>query len=221
MEKSVNYIVACYAGARRHYGDKTPIVELVTKQLQFLQMQPKYVEQATFVFNKSNNAEENTAIQLCVNAKCNVVIRDNQAVSYGAWQQALHAYQTCTHSFLIEDDYIPVDVNFLDYFFDMETENVKFVASLYDRGHAAIANGLIATKNVEACLKNNKQLFDLKLDNSYAGGSYYNQINFLNNMQGEIVDVTSIAYTEFLDAGRNIMQYRNNSLPLIIKPIQL
>jgi hypothetical protein len=103
----------------------------------------------------------------------------------------------------------------------MEAANVKFVASLYDRGHAAIANGLIATKNVEACLKNNGQLFDLKLDNSYAGGSYYNQINFLNKMQGEIVDVTSIAYTEFLDAGRNIMKYRNNTLPLIIKPIQL
>jgi hypothetical protein len=227
MEKTVNYIVACYAGKRRHYGYLTPIVKFVDTQIAFLQQKPKHITQATFVFNQSDNPEEAIAVAKCIQAKTmlhipvQVIVRENKAVSYGAWQEALLNCKNVEYAFLIEDDYVPNCLDFLDYFFAKCNESVKFVASLFDRNHAAIANGLIVMHNVNQTKQATGNIFQLNPDNSYALGSYYNQIHFLDLLEGRIVDITDVGYTEFLDAGRNIMQYRNNTLPLLIKPIQL
>jgi hypothetical protein len=63
IENTVNYIVAIYGGARRAYGDFSPIEVFLERQIEFLLKNPKYIEYVTFVFNKSDNPQEERSIK--------------------------------------------------------------------------------------------------------------------------------------------------------------
>ena len=159
MEPKVNYIVAFYGGKRRHYGDKTPIDKFINSHINYLSSYPKHITDFTFVFSESDNKNEKNSIKICEDfiknsqLNGNIIIRENKAGSYGSWNDAIiKYYKNTTYSFLIEDDYIPCRLDFLEFFLKKDSTDVSFVASYYTNNHAAIANGLISTKKIEETL---------------------------------------------------------------------
>jgi hypothetical protein len=225
MEQSVNYIVAVYGGKRRAYSNFAPIELFIDTHISFLDKKPKYISSITFVFNKSDNPKEGELINKCEEyiqlsgyGGC-VIVRDNICGSYGAWNDALiESHSKSTHSFLIEDDYIPADINFIEYFLKKDKPNVSFVASYFHDSHASISNGLINNTRVLETLNNKGSLFRLIGDNEYGGGLYHTQYQYLRDIEGEITDITDIGYTVFYTPEKNI-NYTNDSLTKLIEPI--
>lgn len=226
MEPRVNYIVAIYGGKRRHYGNETPINKFIDEHINFLNSNPPFITNFTFVFNKSDNQNEKNCIKICedfvknshLNGK--TIIRENIAGSYGAWNDIIINYQeNITHSFLIEDDYIPCRLDFLDFFLKKDGNDVAYVASYFDSiPVAAIANGLISTEKVKETFSRHNTVFQIIDDNSYGTGLYQNQICFLNAIDGKRVDITDIGHTSFFD-GEKVVSYIDETTPKLIKPI--
>ena len=227
MQSTVNYIVAIYGGARRAYGDFSPIEVFLEHQIQFLLKNPKYIEYVTFVFNKSDNPREEGSIKKCNDFLANsiykgkVIVRENKDASYGAWNDSLiETHQSTTHSFLIEDDYIPSRLDFLDFFLSKDSPEISFVASYFYNNHASISNGLIDNEKVKKKLSEDNSLFLLSGNNSYSG-FFRNQEFFLTPIEGVITDITDIGYTLFFDSDKSNIAFTNDSLPKLIEPISL
>ena len=226
MEQSVNYIVAIYGGKRRHYGLETPVDKFIEKHINYLNSNPKHITDFTFVFSESNNQNEKNSIKMCEDfiekshLNGNIIIRENKAGSYGAWNDTIiKYYKNTTHSFLIEDDYIPCRLDFLDFFLKKDGDDVSYVASHFNEIHvAAIANGLISSKKVEETLLNHNTVFQIMDDTTYGTGLYQNQICFLNAINGRRVDITDIGHTLFFD-GEITIPYIDENTPKLIEPI--
>jgi hypothetical protein len=219
----INYIVAVYGGKRRAY-QQTPINTFISKQIEFLSKTPKFISGFTFVINKSSNDDEIISIiNNFINEsslKGDLIIRDNKNASYGGWEEAiLKTYKDFDYSFLIEDDYLPVDENFIDYFLNKDIENTSFVASLMRNNHASISNGLLNNKVVDLTIEKHGKLFELGDDNGKK--TIYllaDQTKFLELIPGTIRDITNEASTIFNNVGKMIV-YNDPKLPIIIKPI--
>jgi len=228
MEQSVNYIIAIYGGKRRHYGNETPIDKFIENHINYLSGNPKFITDFTFVFNESDNPNEKNCIKICEdfikdsNLNGSIILRENKAGSYGAWNDAIiKNHKNTTHSFLIEDDYIPCRLDFLDFFLRKDDIDVSYVASHFNEIHvAAIANGLISSKKVEETFLNHNTVFQIIDDTTYGTGLYQNQICFLNAINGRRVDITDIGHTLFFD-GEISIPYLNENTPKLIEPILL
>lgn len=219
--ETTNYIVAFYGGLRRHYGIYSPIQEFLSKHIEFLKTSPKGITHATFVFNESDHPEEGDILasleKLNLPMTYEVVRRPNEGLSYGAWGDVIYETRNkFDYSFLIEDDYIPVQSDFLDYFKSKITEKSIFVCSLFRDDHAAIANGLFVNR-----LSNPNRIFCNVTGTGYQAG-YTAQKGFLQEYQYQgftFPDIVDIGYTEFRDDNKIINIYGDTSKPLLIHPI--
>jgi hypothetical protein len=219
--ETTNYIVAFYGGLRRHYGIYSPIREFLVKHIEFLKTSPKGITHATFVFNESNHPEEEDILVSLENLNLpmtySVVRRPNEGLSYGAWGDIIHETRNkFEYSFLIEDDYIPVQNDFLDYFKSKITEKSIFVSSLFRDDHAAIANGLFNNR-----LSNPDRIFSNVTGTGYQVGNTA-QKRFLEEYQSQdfiFPDIVDIGYTEFRDDNKVINLYGDINKPLLIQPI--
>ena len=221
-----NYIVAFWGGDRRGQPSPTPIELFVNNHINFLKQNPKGIDYATFVFNKSDNPNDQKAIDLAKQAVLptphKVIVRENKNLSYGAWGEAMkQTHQDFDYSFLIEDDYVPVHNEFLDFFKQKVEDNVIFVASLFATSngkHAAISNGLFVHKHINP---ENPVSLPPRRPIPYYGAAQ-DQIHFLRQYQNQdliINDITNIAYTIFKSHNRYV-SYPKNPIrrPLLIKP---
>jgi len=225
--KDTNYIIAFYGGLRRAYTN-TPLKLFVNQHINFLNLEPEGIENVTFVFNKSDNPEEEEIIKYFSKIKLKIphkiIYRNNEGFSYGAWEDALKkTAKDYKYSFLIEDDYIPKRLDFLNFFKQKITDNSIFISSYFNNNHASISNGLLINK----FLNNNISFRINRINNEYNTG-HENQTSFLNFYQEQnltIEDITDIGYTKFLDLAqvpsKNIINYTNSNLPLLIEPIFL
>lgn len=220
---SINYMVAVYGGSRRTYK-KTPVKLFIEKHIEFLLTKPKFFDGFTFIINDSGNDKE---IISMINdligkseLKGKLIVRDNFNASYGAWQHGImETYKDYTHTFLIEDDYLPTNQDFIDFFLRKDIENTRFIASYLNNSHASISNGLLNNKVVEPTVEKYGNLFNLQTDDKST--TIYlmaDQTSFLDFISGEIRDITDEAATIFNNVGRLIV-YTNPNLPIIIKPI--
>lgn len=224
-----NYIVALYGGKRRMLNSNySPLKDYINRHCDFIKTNPKGIDQITFVFNKSDNPNEEEIIDYTKNLSLNlphkVIVRENINFSYGAWGEGLkQTAKDFDYSFLIEDDYIPVKNDLLDYFKSEIKDNSIFVASLFSKAngpHASISNGLIINKHI-----NLENPIDLPLNKKTQGNypdSVRNQILFLKQYQDKgliINDITKVAYTIYKNYHRFInypKQPKGN--PLLIQP---
>lgn len=217
----VNYIISVYAGNRRGY-DKTPVMDFLEKHFQFLESKPDNISGFTFVINKSINDKEfikiiNDFIKKS-ELKGKLIVRENLHGSYGAWEEAiLDTYNNYTYSFLIEDDYIPCRIDFVNFFLK-KIKNKGYVASLYEYEHASISNGLLDNSVVGPTLKEHNKLFQLQNNKKGYGDLINSQRNFLNLLNCKFDDITDIGYTIFNKNGKK-MTFKKSNLPLLIEPI--
>jgi len=219
--ETTNYIIAFYGGSRRHYGIYSPIAEFLSRHVEFLKTNPKGITHATFTFSESTHPEELNIIKSLENLTLpityDVFTRTNSGLSYGAWGDVIHKTRDkFDYSFLIEDDYIPVQNDFLDYFKSKITEKSIFVCSLFKDNHAAIANGIFVNKH-----SNPDKTFSNATGVGYGAG-YIAQKGFLHDYQSQgytFPDITDIGYTEFRDDNKVVNLYGDISKPLLIQPV--
>jgi len=232
----VNYIVCFYNGVRKCYPQGTPIDYFLDQQIKFLSKPINHIKGFTFVFNKSGNdgeiIEKATAFCRDSNLEGKLIVRPNIDGSYGAWEQGImETYQNFTHSFLVEDDYIPVCGDFLDYFLGEGDGNTAFVASWVGRSPinpktpvASISNGLFFNKVIPETLKKHATLFRLvrKRGNAYPplGRNQRRFLNFITNgKDGKLKDITNVASTVYQRSNKQLEFYKDPKLPTIMKPI--
>lgn len=239
-----NYIVAFYGGERRNHPNPPPLSFFVKKHIEFLQSHPFGISHATFVFNTSPHPQESILVDYLSNIQLpiphHVFVRNNKNLSYGAWDDALklslisptfnltkdiglisNVGKECDYSFLIEDDYIPSDKNFLKYFKSKVTEKTIFVASYYSPTgafppHAAISNGLLVNTHVD---KNNPFYLPPPKDSLNHNYNVDLQVQFLSKYDDfEKCDITDIAHTIYMDPNGNKI-YGDEKKLCLIHPI--
>ena len=235
----VNYIVALYPGERRSYeaGVNSPVFDFLKKHFQFLESKPEHISAATFALSSTNDTEVDQKLISMVDdfkkrnkLKCFCYLVKNEYASYGAWNKAIlknSEYKNFTHSFLIEDDYIPVQSDFIDFFLKAlnKEKHHKFAASLYTDNHASISNGLLDNSIIPTVLKDNSNIFFLEKSATATGfwsGGYfeYVQKTYLDFIKkhGSITDICDIAHTIFYKTGRYI-KYGNIDKKVLIEPL--
>jgi hypothetical protein len=228
-KKKINYVIAFYAGPRRHYGNSSPCLKFIKKHIEWLKTSPTGIDRATFFFNEVKNESERETIEYLNEHKHQLPmevfdgIRENTGMSYGIWQDVLsNTKNEFDYTFTIEDDYCPIGKDVMLDFESKVFDDTIFVASYYKdnyNGHAAISNGLIVNKHI-----NQSQPFTIVADNSYPGGGIFNQTQYLRQYQDKglkIEDITDIGYVEFLDVKRGMNRFGDLSKPLLIKPISI
>lgn len=229
----INYIVNFYGGERRqHVKSKTsPLGLYLDKHIDFLSTNPKHVTGFTFIFNISDNPDEPKLIdetyerikKLSIPGR--ITIRKNKGMSYEAWEEEIiNSHRLYTHCFMIEDDYIPVQSDFLDYFLQKCVDDVSYVASYYATAkqseiHAAVANGLLKTDSVYDIVVKNKSLFKLTRAEDVYKAASVDQIKFLDYIPGTRSDVADIAHTIYQHSFSEYYIFGDIDSPLIIKPI--
>jgi hypothetical protein len=236
---NTNYIVALYGGRRRMLKDKSPsrrnlhspLKDYVNKHCDFIKTNPKGIDQITFVFNESNNPDEDKIIDYTKNLSLNiphlVIVRENLNISYGAWGEGLkQTAKDFEYSILIEDDYIPVKNDFLDYFKSEIKDNSIFVASYFTNDsrmgpHASVSNGLIINKHINLENPFHHPPKTKNRDNYHHAAQ--NQIFFLKQYQDKgliINDISKIAYTIYKQSSTQYYNFpkQPKGNPLLIQP---
>lgn len=237
----INYIVAFYIGDNRAYSsyiDKFGYDPLyfVKKHLTFLQPLNNNVKKATFVFNGGLSKElQDEVMALAKNStiEIEILVRENSSFSYGAWDMAISRnINSFDYFFVIEDDYIPIQENFYEYFVEKCSYEFPYVCQYVDHNytietpyHPSISNGLLRAENCKLIFEKYNQIFRLTSGKSYQTG-WDNQVSFYRNFVDEgfgaldILDKYSVPFA-CINKTPSIEWYGDVNNPSIIVPIEV
>jgi len=121
MDK-INYIVVFYLGTRR-VNTVSSSTYFIRKHLNFLQDNKIDLARVTVVLNSDIHDETVEFLEVIRSFKpyytdLRVVIRENKGLSYAGWNEVINSCiendEEFTHYFLMEDDYYPGCVEFID-----------------------------------------------------------------------------------------------------------
>ena len=250
MTTKVNYIVASYIGPNRTYPhyqalfDNNPLY-FFKKHINFLNTLPHNIRNkitATFVFNDDVSDEIKQTLRYYLPLCYKLVFRKNSGFSYGIWNDVItKTLNDYDYFFLIEDDYIPSRVDFIDHFIKMTDNDVAFVCSLVeDASHErfpehvpvedgtfpfpSISNGLITAESCRAVYKKHNTIFNINQNNDY-WSAYKNQIYFckyFTDMGFNLADTTNEFQSPYNNANDpNYVIYGDSRLPPILEPIEV
>jgi RimJ/RimL family protein N-acetyltransferase len=230
MQTKITYIIATWLGHRRasYYNrqfEEDPYF-LIKQHITSLSVfDISNIEKILIVINQNDiNLDSYIQRELeKINCKLSyeIITRPNFGFSYGAWE---HGIQHCIHNgttsdffFLIEDDYIPAQNNFHQYFLKkFSNETIGSVFQLYTemhglKKHAAISNGMVKRTVAESCLNKYGNIFNIKLENTYISAQH-NQETFLDYIEkeSEICDISDIACIPFYDINFDCVRYFGN-----------
>jgi RimJ/RimL family protein N-acetyltransferase len=243
-----DYIVCFYFGNRRtsltnfllhhnRYG-------FVKRHIDFLEKltNTDKLNTVIFVVNGKSDADEKIIKSMLSKSKLNnykVIMRDNVDYSYGAWNEAIihNLNSEAEYAFLLEDDYIPANIDFYKYFLELFDENTAYVCQYYGNHgklgmHAAISNGFIDYKKCRVVYEQKQTIFKLiasEHSKDYVNSSAEkNQISFLDHCTKDLTyiakDITKEHYSLFLEFIRDttdskIKAYGNTLGNLLVTPI--
>lgn len=236
----ITYIIATWLGPRRagYYTKKfveDPYFLIKQHIIHLSVLDCNYINKILIVINENDINIDSGLIhelnKLNSNIPYKILIRPNLGFSYAAWE---HGLRYCIESnsnsnffFLIEDDYVPTENNFYDYFLsEFNNPNIGAVFQLYTtmhglKQHAAISNGMLHRKVAETCLNMHHTIFNLKFDNSYQAAQD-NQVTFLDFIKSycEISDISNSACIPFFDVTQNcVINYGTVTAGIPISPI--
>ena len=244
MASKVNYIVANYIGPLRaydHYQDvfRNDPLCFFKKHVEFFKNE--YVSgdiTPTYVFNDdidNNIRKELDTYQETVD----IIYRKNSGFSYGIWNDTIIKHlNNYDYFFLIEDDYIPVDKNFIEPFRERCVGNTAFVCGLVEEasqerfpGHVSesdgrfpfpsISNGLLSAAACREVFNKHGTVFKINYRSDYQS-AYTNQIQFCKHFTDmgygitDILDEYSSPYNNATK--RELTLYGSNDRPLL-RPI--
>lgn len=245
-----DYIVAVYFGKRRSkmYSreiEANPFI-FVEEHFKFLsenQSKVSGLSEVFFVCNLHNKEEQLPVVQSWfdniqskyqIEVGVNVIYRENENFSYGAWNEALtqitQEETLSKYAFLIEDDYVPCTPDFcLPYISKIEEDSsYGFVASLANvhksskKYHAAISNGLVSYSSVRQACEEFNSPFALKSPKigGYGLGEHL-QVNFLKHITHthKLTDISSEYSIPFYDVRKGLKFYGKPGGVFLIRPV--
>lgn len=244
MSTRVNYIAAFYIGDNRssEYYQKAFYIDplyFFRRHLRLIDNLDNITRFSFVINNDVSDVLKNEIISLANNKNLDIFFRENSGYSYGAWNDViLHNLNDYDYFFLIEDDYIPADKNFVQPFVNKLKNNVCYVCSLAAEissennymvsahegkfKHPSISNGMISANACRNIFKNYKSLFRIKPGKVKDDG-YWNQIYFLKNFteQGyDILDTTEEYSSPYLNSSDgSIVIFGDPNLPPLLEPI--
>jgi hypothetical protein len=196
---------------------------------------------ATFVFNDDVDLKVKYELESIVQDNVEIVFRKNAGFSYGIWNDTiiknLNQYD---YFFLIEDDYLPCQADFLDPFIKRIKNNVAFVCGLVDRasseifpGHVlvddkpflfpSISNGLLSATACQKVYSKTGSVFKLNLNTDY-WSAYTNQIYFckpFTDMGYNIVDTLDEYSSPYNNANAKDLVIYGKGKPPLLSPIEI
>lgn len=232
MNNSINYIISNFLGTRRFCPslNKDPLF-YIKKQCDFFKNNTiPNVEMVSFVLSKCDIENRDQLFIDFINTiklpvKHELIVRENRGFSYGAWQEVVMKNINYDFHFLIEDDYLPICNNFIDYFKTQLDEETIFICQVYICEHCSMSNGFLNSKIIRKEINNinPKMPLNAVVDNecNYVTG-INNQILFLKNftdLNYKIKDLTKKCSIPFSDHLGNIIQRGNYEKETIITSI--
>lgn len=183
---SINYIVAIYIGKRgiTHEGDlgyiqyheKFKVDPLFFAKIHrdFLSScQNSKITKASFVFNDdiSDDIKKMALEEIkLTNMDYEIIFRKNNGYSYGAWNDTiLKNINDYDYFFMIEDDCIPLETDFYEYFIECCTLETPIVATYVNPNppiHAASSNSIVRADVCREILNKTGKLFFVNNSNS-------------------------------------------------------
>lgn len=234
----ITYICSVYLGPRKsrlsnRFWDNDPYC-FIRKHLELLQTTDnKVVSKVIFVANHYNKLFE-LNLQSIVDSyqlkiPVEVRIRKNQGFSYAAWNETIKNELITKqvdkgYFFLIEDDYVPININVLTEMTKLLTPTIGYVCQVYEQDHAAISNGMMSVKVANAMYIKYGNVFDVKVSSSTYEQGTHNQVHFtdfLKDSNLEIIDIRSKYKSVFLESSDDSFKmFGQEDLPQSIIPIQ-
>lgn len=234
---TVNYVVVNYIGPNRSYANyqrkfsEDPLF-LARQHLNFLKNCENNITHATFVFN--HDLCEDLKIKILDEYKLDnmivdVVFYDGLGYSYGAWNYVIKRDLLDFDYFvLIEDDYIPTDVDFYKPFISRMDEKTPYVCTLVEvkpdgRDCASSSNSVIRSDSCKAILESYGDVF-AELSAQDLPSAWHTQLNFLNHFTAhgfvmrDILDEYSTPHMMNCDIN-HIVYFGNVDYPALIVPI--
>ena len=174
----IHYIVAVWLGPRRVQPVNNPYAYL-RHQLYFLK-NSKSIDKTTFVVNHYDTEleKEIEPIIASFGVKASVIYRKNLGCSYAAFQEAIIQNLEYDYHFLIEDDCVPANANFLVPYLNEMKEDTIF-STVYATGDGA---GLLSGKFAKEVYSKNGVVFKL-CDSITYGDCEWNQLHFLDYLK--------------------------------------
>ena len=176
----IHYIVAVWLGPRRVQPVNNPYAYL-RHQLYFLK-NSKSIDKTTFVVNHYDTEleKEIEPIIASFGVKANVIYRKNLGCSYAAFQEAIIQNLEYDYHFLIEDDCVPTDDNFLVPYLNEMREDAIFSTAM--RAGTVEGNGLLSGKFAKKVYSKRGVVFKL-CDSIEYGDCQWNQLHFLDYLK--------------------------------------
>jgi hypothetical protein len=245
-----DYVVCFYFGHRRAPITNNLLLRdkyiLVKRHLDFIKKYLNDCEKLNNIYFMINSTRQNDdgsqstierlEIEEIVNSYGldNVILvqRKNIDFSYGAWNEAilLGMNSESEYAFLSEDDYIPKDTNFYEYFIKKFDSDTAYVCQLYiangaarKKVHAAMSSGFISYEKAKSVYEQYGSVLKLvnkhddNIDTSYHLGQV-NQVDFLDYFHDyKITDVSEETFSVFLDIHNTQTSHGNlNGVELIV-----
>lgn len=150
----VNYVIACWTGARRA-DDRRAARDrtfMIRHHIAALEAANHSLDQITIVLAEGGDAKADEFIKGLKSIGGTPVVvlgRENTGYSYASWNHAFETYkEEFTHYIIVEDDYMPWAHNFDDILVEHANRADTYVCGLEaKRGRlASISNGVIPSK---------------------------------------------------------------------------
>lgn len=247
MNLKINYIVANYVGPLRHYIHyqnifKSDPLYFFKKHLEFINSSPRLKNvTASYIFNDDINDMIKNYLATLDNKNYEILLRKNSGFSYGIWNDIIiKNINDYDYFFLIEDDYIPTRIDFLDHFLKRIKNNTAFVCGLVEQASAerypshvskddgcfpfaSISNGLISAAACREVYKKHGTVFKINLNTDYSS-AYSNQIYFykyFTDMGYGITDTLDEFNTPYNNATHRHCKVYGNKEDVLLEPLIL
>lgn len=245
--RKLNYVVTCFMGERRLKTVSEPEY-FIRKHLNFLQDHKSDVARVTLILNTDNSEEEDRLRKVVSEfepyyTELKIMVRENKGFSYAAWN---HVMNDCiennegfTEYFLLEDDYVPATVDFIEKYESKIDDRTGYVCqrisnltlgNLFNFPiHPGVSCGLMPAKPAEEAYKEFGSVLVTFETNTYDAESLDAQTYFLDNITGKLKytlkDSSSFSSVIFVHVfpksvrGWSLMEYSDPSLPRVIEPV--
>lgn len=178
---NINYIVVFYIGPNRNYHSyqqkfKTDPMFFADKHVEFLNTcQNTNIKKASFVFNDDINDDlkimATNTVSKIESMETEIIFRKNCGYSYGAWRDVvIKNINDFDYFFLIEDDSLPVNSNFYEYFVEKCNDEYPIIATYVKehqpgKFHAASSNSLVKADVCRKVIQTSGELFFVNQSN--------------------------------------------------------
>ena len=232
--KRIAYVVAIWGDRKDSRGKLALHYTLEAHANALLQTNDECLSEILFVINTLKVPLVQDEVSIFMNSglfqklsklrEIKFLVRDNLGFSYGAWEAGIKSLlgSDITHSFLIEDDYVPSYPEFLEAFLSKASSKRAFVCQKLEAipnvapKHAAVSNGLISMKAVSVVFETYNQIFSIfpyELGRAEHLMGTENQITFLTLFETlgfEIVDISDSYSVKFFETNTSEIHERGN-----------